>query len=67
VANPEESQKRETVMEKCKSVCGENHCELPDGHKGKHHEQGCTWTDGGAKRVNAELKAANNGKEKEAI
>jgi hypothetical protein len=44
-------------METCESVCGNNRCELSVGHKGKHREEGCSWTDGGARRVNAELAA----------
>jgi len=42
----------------CQSKCGEDQCELPDGHKGKHRDGGVSWTTAGAERVNAEIAAS---------
>jgi len=44
--------------EKCESICGEERCQLPEGHRGKHRQGGCSWTDAGAARINAELAEA---------
>jgi len=40
--------------QQCTSVCGDNRCQLPAGHKGKHRLGGCSWTDAGAERINKE-------------
>jgi hypothetical protein len=64
-ANPESTEENlrfedfmDKEMDKCESQCGEHKCLLPLRHKGKHREQGNSWTDAGAARVNAELEIA---------
>jgi len=57
VVNPGSAVARGLNMEEqkqCTSVCGDNRCQLPAGHKGKHRLDGCNWTDAGAERVNKE-------------
>jgi hypothetical protein len=43
-----------TAQQKCEAVCLGSVCQLNSGHKGKHREGACTWTDGGARRVEQE-------------
>ncbi len=45
---------KDALKKKCESQCGSEQCELPLGHKGKHRDQGVSWSDAGAARVNAE-------------
>ncbi len=47
----------EATLPRCVSECGKHKCELHEGHKWKHRNGGVSWTDGGAKRVNAERAA----------
>ena len=55
-------------MERCQSVLGELQCELPANHKGKHNNEGCSWSNAGAACLKADQekqampKAVANGK-----
>jgi hypothetical protein len=47
----------EQEQERCPSVCLNVQCELPKGHKNKHHNAGVFWTNSGAKRLNNDQKS----------